>query len=298
MLSIVIPSYLGHIRHIERFLISNAKHNKDIDNTNIYIIISYEEKEIFTSVTSKFKNVHILIFKDLMLKYFDINIENETTFLLEIGSFSFQSLKKLVGMLDCKDETIFIVDSETYFIRDCEVISECNKTETVLYSKILNNDFQEKACDITKKILELDYDPPLTGYVFSYQWIFKKIDVQNFFNKYKNNIINNTIKTTFTLFFIELVILYYCLKNSFSYKFIDATDILSYTNTEHFWMNAKNNEKDKEAINKLLSVHNLFCYSIQNNWNDPLLNENNTNILNDFKNFKILTNTPQQITII
>jgi len=293
MLSIVVPSYKGHINEFKRFLESNKKYNLDFNFTIIYVVISYDEIGLFQPITSMFENVKILILKDLMLKYLEINI-NESDFLNINGLYLFQSIKKLVGMLESEHELIFLTDSETQFIRNVNIIHEHEKTNTVLYSYKFDNCIQEHVSKLNNEILDIKHNTPFFGFTFSYQWCFKKEHIYEFFNKCKSKIIETIFKKP-PFFFVEELIYKFCFYNNIYYKFENVTDLLSHTSQcEHFWLQATNSEKDRHIINTLLSFHNLFCYSVQNTWND----ENNEKIIKDYKNFKILTSTPSTFLIL
>jgi hypothetical protein len=198
-------------------------------------------------------------------------------------------------MLECEGENIFLTDSETYFIRECNLIKECNTTKSILYSYKLGNDVQHLALNVAKKILN-NYDHlPWIGLVFSYQWIFNKKDVVLFFNKYYKDIISNVLILNYNIFFIEIILyLYLYTSQNTNYKFIDVTEILKdYPDCEHFWLFANDIDHDSRTISALSSQHNIFCYSVQNinniDYNYQLIKNNLT--------FRILTSTPYYFDI-
>jgi len=292
MLSIIVPSFKGHINEFERLLVGNAKYNLDNVITTIYVIISQDEIDMFQSITVNYKNVKILIFKDLMKKYFDLDID-ENNFLNIVGSNVFQGFKKIVGMLESEHNSIFLTDSETQFIRNIHFYQEYKNTKTVLYSYKFSNFIQERVVSINNKILEKNTKAPFIGFSFSYQWCYRKEDVSAFFEIYKNNIIDIFINKNEPYFFPEELLYKYCFYNNIYYIFKDVTELLSYTDAEHFWFKATNNQKDKETIDMLKSLHNLFCYSVQNTWNDNI----NNDIIQQYTNFKILTSTPTKFEV-
>lgn len=288
-LSIIIPSFLGHTNEILRFLNSNKKYNKDNHYTDIYIIVSSFEVEYFTKITKKFNNVFILNFKLLMKQYFNLDMD-ENNFLKSQGKVSFQSYKKLCGMLESKQYIkIFLTDSETYFIRECNLLQELMNTKTILYSYKINNICQATALNIAKNILNINYKLPWIGLVFSYQWIFNYNDILDFFNNYKENLIENTILKNNKCFFIEITLYSYLFIKKKNYNFINLTDKLNYTDCEHFYFNLKYNKTDKKVINYIMYNSNIFCYSIQQ---DNVNLKNNMKLIDNYKNIKILTSTP------
>jgi len=227
-----------------------------------------------------------------MIKYFEMDID-ENIFLKKYGSNIFQSLKKLLGMLECEDDNIFLTDSETQFIRNIHIEKEFENTKTVLYSYKYENNTQIAVSHVNNKILGTDKKTPLIGFTFSYQWLYKKNIISTVFESCKTNIIKYVLEDDSYYFFIEDLIYKYCFCNNVYYIFKDVTKLLSYTNAEHFWINATNNTNDKNIIKILNSFHNLFCYSIQNTGNDEI----NKNIILEFTNFKIVTSTPTTIDL-
>jgi len=282
-LSIVIPTYSGHLKEIERFLQSNTQFNRNAENTDISLVISSYEIEIFQKFTNV-SNVRILIFKDLFDKYFNMDLD-ENEFLKKAGHVTFQSIKKLVGLLESRNDLIFLTDSETYFIRPCFIIEDCLKTSSVFYSKKLENETQHKAVSLANKVLQpTKFNGLWIGLIFSYQWIFSKSDINLFFDNYGSRILKNIIVDLETFFFIELTIyqFLYSLKTT---MFIDVTDLCH----EHFWAVVSNNIQNRKKIVHLSSLNHLFCYSVQNNGNI----ENNEVMLKTFRQFKLLTSTPR-----
>jgi len=291
-ISIIIPCFMGHLKYIQRFLESNNKYNNDKNITNIYIIVSSYEVIEFENKLLKYGNIYILNFKELILKYFNTTID-ENKFLELKGKETFQSLKKMCGMLECTDNNIFLTDSETYFIRNCNLLNEVANSNTVLYSYICSNETQYSVLNTTKNLLNINGDIPWVGLTFSYQWIFFKKYIIDFYKIFKNRIIETIINNSVPFFFIEIALYSYFYINKLNYNFIDVTKLLAYTDAEHFWGHTTYDNNDKNTINKIISIHNLFCYSVQNTCNDS----NNNNIIKDYRNIKILTSTPSNFII-
>lgn len=286
---IVIPSFTSHFNELMRFLNTNKKYNNDNHNTDIYIIVSSFEVEYFTEMTKIFDNVYILNFKNLMKKHFNLEM-NESNFLKSQGKVSFQSYKKLCGMLECKQYIkIFLTDSETYFIRECNLLSELINTKTLLYSYKIHNATQQIALNIAKNILNINYTLPWIGLVFSYQWIFNYYDILEFYNNYKLKIISNTILKNNKCFFIETTLYCYLFIKNKNYNFIDLTNKLAYTDCEHFYYNLKYDKYNKKVIDDIILSANIFCYSIQQL---DINLQNNMKLISNYKNIKILTSTP------
>jgi len=297
MITVVVPSYKSHYREFSRLLQTNEKFNTDKDQTIILVVISEDEFEMFNSLKNVYNNLKICIFKDLMKKYLNIHFDDENVFLKKKGPNVFQSLKKLLGMLESETDDIFLTDSETHFIRAISLITEITKfKKTVLYTFKHENNVQTIVVEITRKILECDVNIslPYVGMVFSYQWCFRKEDVFSFFNRYRQRLVDIVILTQLPYFFIEHTFYSFLFLNQQSnnhYSFLNVTEVNNMR--EHFWADNLNAEKDHDVMRYLLPIHHMFCYSIQNTFNDS----RNAQFIQKYDNFKILTSTPTFFTI-
>jgi hypothetical protein len=281
---IVIPSYTGHFSEIERFCLSHSTYNLDCDVTTVHLVVGDSEVDLFRTLIPQYpkNSINVYSFKALMSKYF-CNID-EQQFLKAHGKETFQSFKKMCGMLECDQGLIFLTDSETYFIRKCHLSKEMHATKSIFYSDKPANNVQRMALSIASTIIDAA-NPPWIGLVFNYQWIFNKAVVHSLYCAYKDHILSN-IKQ---YFFIEILIYVYMWKHMRSETdFVNLTSSFINRCPEHFW-STYDPKKDADVLDTIMSKKNVFCYSVQNTGRF----KENQQLIHETSNIKILTSTPE-----
>jgi len=292
--NIVIPSFKGHFSEVERFLESHSKYNKDLAITTIHLVVGDSEVDLFAACIDKYPHTFICIhsFTVLMKKYFH-EIE-EGAFLKAYGKETFQSFKKLCGMLETqKGCRIFLTDSETYFIRDCHLSKEVYSTDNIFYAHKTANPTQAAALSIASNIVNAKEPIPWIGLVFHYQWIFERDMIDDLYSQCKKDIITQTS----SYFFVEILLYSWIWTNKDDYprvKFVDMTHLFVDRCPEHFW--AKYDDKsirDEAILHAVLSSNNVFCYSVQN---EGRYSEN-YKLISTTPSIKILTSTPESFKL-
>ena len=110
------------------------------DTIDVYIVVSrddYEDSRIFQSLSTKVR-VNLLCFKDLMKNTLHIDID-EQTYLHDCGSFTFQSIKKIIAVyyLVQHYKYIYVIDSEGLYIRPFsfkKIIGNYIKKKRIFYN--------------------------------------------------------------------------------------------------------------------------------------------------------------------
>lgn len=199
MNNIVVPTYKGHFTCMEKFLETFQMNCIDYDNVIINLIISDNENDMFTELVKKYDKLHIKIhlMHELLIKYdtSDITsaIENDTMLLEKVGKFTFQSMKKLFGILESNCEYACLFDSECLFIRKFRIDEyiDGNKDKIYYCSKMIkNNAKKDRASDMqcyTNAILDIiDHN----WYLELYLWILNKNILRDIYkyllNKYQS----------------------------------------------------------------------------------------------------------------
>ena len=115
---ILTPTYKGHFKYIKNYLKSFNKYVLDKDKIPLFFIISKNENKEFLKIIKPYSNLNlkVIFFEDILHSF---GISDSSEFLLEkYGRFSFQSLKKLYGMLYLSDFKYFcVLDSESMWIK-------------------------------------------------------------------------------------------------------------------------------------------------------------------------------------
>jgi hypothetical protein len=230
----VIASYIGHLPELQRFLEHNIKFNTNFKNTYIILVISSGDVNAFKNlVEEKFDIIKDLItiydFDELFVKHFNFGISTHD--LMNIyDKYTFQSIKKLCGMLEAKTEMLILFDSETYFIRECPLVDYVNRfmeKKEMFYTTKLSNTIQEDVINNVKNILSDSLpDNFWPGIVISPQCIYLKSIILDFYNYILP--IKDMLKRNYI--FIEILLNSYIFKcnERFQYTFVDLTNMLQY----------------------------------------------------------------------
>jgi hypothetical protein len=249
-MDIVIPTYIGHLEFLKKFLITFDLNCLDKNDIKINLIVSKKEEENFVNIIPKYPslNINIMIMKDLLLKYENEDID-EDVLLEKIGRFNYQSLKKLYGSIETGNEYICLFDSECLFIRHFKLQDyiEQNKNKYYFCSKISSN----KNCEDTHaKYMQncvnsiMNYNDP-NWYLETYMWILRR-DVLCDLKEYLVNIHSN-LSPSFKLinlnkdFFIEYGYYLFYKMNKHKYppvEWIDTNKIIRncmVSNNFNFW---------------------------------------------------------------
>jgi hypothetical protein len=295
-LSIVISSYINHLKEVERFLISNIKYNIDYDKCKIFIVVNKDDYILFQNMIIPYNNLNlikILLFDNLIKKYFNMD---EYTFCNIYKHPVVQSVKKLCALLEVDSDDILLLDSEGYFIRECSLFEQLNiynKNKYVFISQKSDNVIQTTVFNDIKTMLNLNYDFKWIGIIITTQWFFKKNIIYDLYNYIKNN----NISIFDSLLFIESLIYNYIYINNdkYNYSFIDLTNTLyNIENHEHFWMVLNiDNEKYHMAFKDTIVKYKFFTYYVQNTWNT----NNNYELIKQYDNIKLLVSTPELFII-
>lgn len=247
---ILIPSYKLHFSFVNKLLISIDKFNQDKNITEVYVIINKNENvEFYNQIKIDFKtiNITVLFLEEIIFSlFFEIKKSQENIFeaenLLEYcGKFTFQSIKKILGLkyliAELNYNLVYVLDSEGYFFRPFSIeliFKKFIENKTIFYnSKQRINSHQS---NISKEILNANIQVP--GWLLeNYLWIYEKNIIIDFFNSIFINI-SKPIDISKCLrrdIFIEIVYYHFIFINNkkYNYNFIDTYESLKmYINKE------------------------------------------------------------------
>lgn len=114
--AIVTPTYIKHFQYIEPYLRSFQKYVIDSKEIKIYFIISRPECASFQKIIAPYKDLNIIIlFFEEVLRRFGIQ-ETPEKLLEKYGRFTFQTLKKLYGVLYIPEERSLVLDCESMWV--------------------------------------------------------------------------------------------------------------------------------------------------------------------------------------
>jgi hypothetical protein len=300
----VIASYIGHLPELQRFLEHNIRFNTNFKNTYIILVISSSDVDAFKNlVKEKFEVLKELItiydFDTLFAKHFNFDISTHDLMNM-YDKYTFQSIKKLCGMLEVKTETLMLFDSESYFVRECPLVEYINRfteKKEIFYTTKLSNTIQEDVVNNVRHILGDSLPENFwPGIVISHQCIYLQSIILDFYNYILS--IKDMLKHKYIFIEILLNSYIYTHNERFQYTFVDLTNILEYfENHEHICLCIDINDQNQlVSLYNIYSTYLLFCYCV------PLaVDENktniNTHIIRCIDSIKILNGTPFTYTI-
>lgn len=233
---ILIPSYDKHRNYVDKFLFSVQE--KTPNNIDIYIIVGTTEEADFYYMTTKYKNVKIIIFSRI-LELIENVLKDDVTLLNMYGKTIYQSLKKFYGLyylfFMCNYDNVIIFDSESFVVRSTDINQIINDYVTspfILYSSIPHyNDKLKTDVETYAQITNEKKDISM-WFLEYYLWIYEKRIFTNFvqsflllFGKTFYTFIENYSGTVFVEVIYQTHI--YKTNDVYGYKFIEFVDFMA-----------------------------------------------------------------------
>lgn len=233
---ILIPSYDKHRTYVDKFLFSIQE--KTPNNIDIYIIVGTADEADFYYMTTKYKNVKIIIFTRI-LELIENVVKNDDILLHMYGKTIYQSLKKFYGLyylfFMCNYDNIIIFDSESFIIRNVDInqmINDYVVNPFILYSSIPHyNDKLKTDVEIYAQITN-DKNDISMWFLEYYLWIYEKRIFTNFvqsfillFGKTFYTFIENCYGTVFVEVIYQTHI--YKTNDVYGYKFIEFVNFMA-----------------------------------------------------------------------
>lgn len=138
-LTIVIPTYEPHFKAAERLISSMACHMGDADMVEICIVVEEKNVPFVDILASRYPSLSIRsVSSENALAGMGISGDAEQL-LKRVGKYSFQSLKKIGGILQAKSDWVLVLDSESLFLRPfsaIELLSDYRSQRYVFYSRV------------------------------------------------------------------------------------------------------------------------------------------------------------------
>ena len=245
--AIITPTFTPHFKYITEYLESYDRYVKDKNQIKLVFIISSSEVQDFFKIIAPYTErcvIDVLLFEDL-LKAAGIT-QSPEEILRKYGKFSYQTLKKFLALLSIPERYSLVLDSESMWVRDVEMVSvfeEYFKSPFIIFSNSSNLSLvgPVKAAVIrNNKILF----PSINGEWFleSFDWFYDKNILKQMF---ETTSIIDFIDKVYRLapeedkqwgcFEIEMYCSYLYLKREqFQYNFIDAASLLQKSLKEDF----------------------------------------------------------------
>lgn len=187
---ILTPTYKGHFKYIEQYLLSYNKYVVDAKRVTIcFVLSSRAEVKEFQHIIAPYEDsldIKVYIFDEIIKEY---GIELDTDKILEkYGHTSYQMLKKFYSMLYIDAENFLVLDSEAVWIKSINMERKFEEFFDKPY--VLVSDFSSRT--VSSEYLEDHFDA--TNFILGYKmekmpfehfmWFYKKIIVEKMIEKY------------------------------------------------------------------------------------------------------------------
>ncbi|AFC87154.1 hypothetical protein [Frateuria aurantia] len=136
--SIVTPSFEKHAVQYGTMIETLKKYCLDFDNLSLITVVEKKNVKIFSSIldAAEVRDYKIVLTEDV-LAHFGIK-ESPAKFLRRVGKFTFQTVKKMGGLLAVQSEWSLVLDSEGLFRKDfrmMDLVNDYAKLKYVFYTE-------------------------------------------------------------------------------------------------------------------------------------------------------------------
>ena len=320
--TIVMPSHTGHLTMVKRFLKSLHEFNTEPERTRLSIIVSASEVGGFEAALVDLSKARgrILSLHELLERY-NAPLTDESKLLQQYGKVTLQSLKKLLGLLDASTRYGILLDSESYFIRPCPLLTRVMAADHVLYISPFSpeNPQQEAAMRLAEGMLGGGGEQrSWVAQVITYQWVVQPEAVQRLWREELES--GHKLFSQLEYFFmVEQLIYTYLMRLSAASaaepQSVDACgskppqfinmrpSIPPDMPAEHFWGVANvHNNTHLALLSSLYSDHRFFTYTVKLHRKDAAsaketasISRANQKIVERIKAIELLTSTPLEL---
>lgn len=187
--AIVTPTYSGHFRFIKKYLESFREFVVDKNEIQIYFTINKDEKKDFDQIIEPYQNdcnIKVIFFDDL-LEANEIRYSPDVL-LRRLGTYSFQTLKKLYTISSIDYEWCLILDSESMWVRPtemCKLFEQYIKDPYVVGSDIAKRKIQSRLFHQVIENVEYLLDCHFgKWYIETFSWFYNKKIVESLLEEY------------------------------------------------------------------------------------------------------------------
>lgn len=137
LLSLIVPSYEKHHHSFAGLIKSIAAFCQDLSVLELVLVIEQKNDPLFSQTLAAFPAVASqIVHTETVLERFGCD-ETPAAFLYRIGKFTFQSTKKLGGMVHASADWLLVLDSESEFVKPfsaAEILANYRENPYVFFS--------------------------------------------------------------------------------------------------------------------------------------------------------------------
>ena len=236
--TLVTPTFSGHFAKVELLLQSIENFCLDLDKIEYLFVIDDKEISNFLDRINKFRRIKIRVISTEDV-FAELNINwKPGLFLNRVGKFSYQTLKKLGGILSSNTEWNLILDSEALFINNFrfeELFNNYTKQKYVFYTSTIRRGayFNALGSEVNQNTARLFHIKSIDEwYMDVFSWFYQKSIVEDLCkSSVGKQLIEQLNKTNSMVHYFECVLYYAFLRNNQNrysdYKFINLEDAIN-----------------------------------------------------------------------
>ncbi|ELX2216632.1 hypothetical protein QK107_002545 [Yersinia enterocolitica] len=235
-LTIITPSFEKHFLQFSRMIKSISDNCVDKENLDLVVIVEDKNVQMFSALAENYNTLSIkIVTTESVLQRFNIN-ESPGQFLIRIGKFTFQTMKKFGGILAADTHWTLILDSETVFYNKfsaSELLRNYAERKYVFYTSTKARGqrwHHSTGLRINKNTSQaLKIEPINRWYMDIFHWFYEKDKVEDLlFNKLGDGWLDLINKSKKELDYFECI-LYYAYINQYhqnEYQILDLHKIV------------------------------------------------------------------------
>ncbi|WP_322091671.1 hypothetical protein [Paraburkholderia bannensis] len=135
--TIVAASYEAHHKQFRDLISSIERYCVDAEKLQIVVVLEQANVDLFRDAIERSKVRVSVVTTEEVLRQFGLS-DSPVRFLQTAGKFTFQSIKKIGGLLAARSEWSVVLDSETIFIKSFrieEIVKKYSERKYIFYSR-------------------------------------------------------------------------------------------------------------------------------------------------------------------
>ena len=297
-----MPTFPPHFEFAVTFLQSNRDHNLEAHLTHIRYIVGAGEEGALTAMIgarglSEPSLVFVQGFQPLIDKYNPTGSYLSEGELLLAGKVKFQSIKKLLGLLESTTDLTMLIDSESYFVRPIHFAQAVHAGNTVMYTWRTSNPTQREAMGVSASVLGLSGETPWIGLVGAvYQWIFPTAMVRDVYARFGSAIFGHAG----FLFLSHLLFLHMWESGYTGFNFVNLDDVLpSWYYPEHTYVQYNLDTWETRRVLDYIyrQGRGFFCFSVQEDDDVDYRYDRSERVIREYAEIALITSTPWRFSV-
>jgi tetratricopeptide (TPR) repeat protein len=181
-LTFVVPTYKPHFTVVEALIASIVTHAVDLDRIVMRLVVEQENVAFVERMAAAHPQLKVECrTTEDILESLGVG-DAPNAFLKRVGKFTFQSIKKIGGILTASSEWVLVLDSESLFLKPfsaCDLLEAYEDRKYIFYTNVSDrgDEWQGSLSDaVTKNAAMLVGGKPDRWFMEYYHW-FYEVDI-------------------------------------------------------------------------------------------------------------------------